>query len=253
MCIKEILKKRQLAVGTMLCEFYSPNAPAVFKESGFDFFIIDCEHGCYDFTAVSAMIAAARNCGVDPVVRIPQIDKASILRYLEMGAKGLLVPMVSTAEQAREVVEYSRYAPLGARGISTRRAHNDFNSRNLTEYMMKSNHEITLMLQIETKEALANLESIAAVEGIDALMIGPTDLSSALGDLNNFTTEKFRQAVDNVIATAKNHGLHSGMITSDIQYLLECRKKGMDIISWNSEIGMIISKSTEALTLLKKS
>lgn len=250
--MKRKLKENGYVIGTMLSEFYSPNAAAVFKAGGFDYFIIDCEHGGFDFGMVAAMVATARGCGITAMVRVPQIDKEGMLKYLEMGARGLLVPMVSTAAEAREVVALTRYAPLGARGISTRRAHNDYDGSDMKAYMARANEEITILVQIETREALGNLDEIASVPGIDGLLVGPSDLSSSLGDFGNFETPEFKAAIDQIIAAAKAHGRHVGFVHSNAKVLQEMRAKGMDILNWNSEIGMIVSQSKECSRTLRQ-
>lgn len=248
--MKQRLQEKGFVIGTMLSEFYSPNAAAIFRAGGFDFFIIDCEHGGYDFGQVAAMVSAARHSGITAIVRVPQIDKEGMLKYLEMGAGGLLVPMVSTVEEARRVVDLTRYAPLGSRGISTRRAHNDYDGHDMKGYMARANETVTILVQIETGEGVANAEAIAATPGIDGLVIGPSDLSSSLGEFGNFETDAFKAAVDTVIAAGRAHGRPVGFVHSNPKVLRAMRDKGIDILSWNSEIGMIISQSRDAIKAL---
>lgn len=249
--MKRKLKDRGFVIGTMLSEFYSPNAAAIFKAGGFDYFIIDCEHGCFDFAMVAAMVSSARGSDVAAIVRVPQIDKEGMLKFLEMGAAGLLVPMVSTPDEARQVVALTRYAPLGSRGISTRRAHNSYDGHDMKGYMAQANETITILVQIETQEAVDNVDAIASVPGIDGLIIGPSDLSSSLGDFGNFETEAFKAAVDKVIAAAHAHNRHVGFVHSNVKVLQGMLAKGMDILNWNSEIGMILKQSSDCIKALR--
>ena len=110
-------------IGTMLSEVFFPNFSYILKNCGYDFFIIDCEHGAFDYSQVSTMISVARLKGISAVVRIPEIRRECILKYLDMGADALLAPMVRDAEDAKRLVEYAKYRPLGNRGISINRAH----------------------------------------------------------------------------------------------------------------------------------
>lgn len=240
---KTEIERGKLQVGTMLSELYSPNIPSLFSACGFDYFILDCEHGCFDYSAVAAMAGVARGIGFPMIVRIPLISRECITKYLDAGVGGLLVPMVETAEQAQEVVDFARYAPLGKRGLSTTRAHTAYSPGNLTEYMERANEEITLMIQIETRLGVENVTEIAAVKGIDGLMVGPNDLTSDMGIQGQLQHPEFKRAVKAVRETAAKRALFSGIITGDINTLKECIAMGMNAISCNSELGMIIGSA----------
>lgn len=247
MKLAQAWQKKGYALGTMLCELYSPNVAELFTQGGLDFFIIDCEHGGFDYSMIASMVAVAQKIDISALVRVPTIGREYILKVLEMGAQGIMVPMVKSADDVRKVVEYARYAPLGSRGISTRRAHNFYNASDLTEYMETSNKENVILIQIETLEALAAIDEIVAVPGINGLIIGPSDLSAALGDFGNFSNSKFQNAVNKVLTAAKKAGLHCGFVTSNIAKLKEYHVMGMDTFSWDSELGMILSSTKNAV------
>ena len=247
MTIKEAWKSKGYAFGTMLCEMYSPNVADMFAQAGMDFFIIDCEHGPFTYAEVAGMAAGARGANISPLVRIPMIEREFLLKVLEMGINGVMVPMVKTADDVRKIVEYAKYAPLGARGISTRRAHNHYGFVDMSHYFECANQETTILIQIETMDALSNLREIASVEGIDGLIVGPSDLSSALGDYGNFTTEQFKNAVAEILKVTKDCGIHCGFVTSNLKQLKEYYSNGMDTFCWNSEIGMVTSASKKAV------
>lgn len=247
MKLTQAWKEKGYAVGTMLSELYSPNVAELFAQGGLDFFIIDCEHGSFDYSMVASMAAVAQKINISALVRVPTIGREYILKVLEMGAQGIMVPMVKSAEDVRKVVEYARYAPVGARGISTRRAHNHYDAKDIPAYMQKANKETVILIQIETKEALEALDEIVAVPGIDGLIIGPSDLSAALGDFGNVSSMQFQKAVNKVLAATKAAGLHCGFVTSNVAKLKECQTMGMDTLSWDSEIGMILSSTKNVL------
>ncbi|MDX1285110.1 MAG: aldolase/citrate lyase family protein, partial [Draconibacterium sp.] len=125
--IKKRLQKGELVLGTIISEVRNPNLAYMLVQCGFEFFIIDNEHGTYSFETIANMIAAAKGAGISVIVRIPEITRENVLKPLDSGASGLLVPMVNTAEEAREVIRHAKYAPLGNRGVALRRPHNDYN------------------------------------------------------------------------------------------------------------------------------
>lgn len=240
-----------LRVGTMLSEMYSPNAAVIMKSAGADFIIIDCEHGSFGYGAVAAMVACAKAMDFTMIIRVPLINREPILKYLEMGASGILVPMVKNEEDVRRVVEFSRYKPIGNRGISTTRAHNHYDSSDLNHYMEKSNKTIKILIQIETKEAVENLERIVKVPGISGLMIGPNDLSSDLGDFGNYETDQMQEIIQRTAKLSNENGLISGMISSNQGLLQNALQAGMDWISWGSELSMIRAALKKQVIALK--
>lgn len=241
----------ELRIGTMLSEMYSPNAARIASTAGADFIIVDCEHGPFGYDAVAAMIACAKAMDFTIIIRVPLINREPILKYLEMGASGILVPMVKSEEDVKRVVEFSRYKPLGNRGISTTRAHNNYDSSNITRYMEEANQSVKILIQIETKEAVENLEKIAHVPGISGLMIGPNDLSSDLGDFGNYETVRMQETIQRTAVFSKENGLISGLISSNQGLLQKAIQAGMEWISWGSELSMIRSALKKQVMVLK--
>ena len=233
------MKSYPLQIGTMLSEWYSPNAPRLLQAAGLDYLLVDCEHGAYDDSAMSAMAATAMACGFPLIVRVPKADRAYILKYLEMGAAGILLPMVQTARQAEQLVEYAKYAPVGNRGISTRRSHNGYDATDMLGYFQTANERIQLFVQIETKQAVAHLEEIAAVPGLSGLVVGPNDLTADFGDFGNYESPRLWDAVEEVVHVAQDRGLRSGSISSNAGLLKKCIGLGMDWINWSSELSII--------------
>lgn len=238
--VREKIHTGEEVLGTMLSEVSTSNIVRILKTAGFEYVIIDCEHGYFDFSQIAALIAVGNGYGISVIIRIPEIRREFITKVMDMGAAGLLVPMVNTAEEARQVVAYAKYAPLGMRGVSTQRAHTNYNPPPLEEYMKRANEETILMVQIETKEGLKNLTEIAAVSGIDSIMIGPNDLAVDMGMPGKIYTEDMLKNVAYVAAEAEKNGKSSGIITSNIEMLHKCREQGMNVFSCDSEVGMLM-------------
>ena len=149
---------------------------------GFDFCLIDAEHAPFGPQYVEQMIRAADVSGMTPLVRVAQNERQVILRYLDVGAQGVQIPMVNTAAQAQAVVEAVKYTPLGKRGLaSVTRASRWGVGINVPDYVARANEETMVIVQVETQEALDNLDAILAVPHIDLVFVGPTDLSQSFG------------------------------------------------------------------------
>lgn len=250
--VKERLQTGGFVLGTMISEVTCPNLMRIFKAADFDYVIVDCEHGYFDFSHLAAMASVANGVDLPMIVRIPSIDRGVITRLLDMSVDGLLVPMVNTCEEARQIVHYAKYPGLGNRGVSTQRAHTGYNPPRLEEYFEMANERTMIFAQIETREALDHVEAIAGVEGIDAVVIGPNDLSIDLGVPGNLSSEPMSQAIDRVIQGARRAGKTSGIITSSMEVIRACRQRGMNVFSCDSEVGMLIKTARKVAASLKE-
>jgi 4-hydroxy-2-oxoheptanedioate aldolase len=251
--LKKQLRNEQYVLGSMLSEFHNPNIIRMLSTCGCDYLIVDCEHGYFDYSMVAALIAAAKGAGLPIIVRIPEINRECILKYMDMGADGLLVPMVSSPEEARLAVNYAKYAPLGNRGVSTQRAHSDYNVKDLKAYMQHANESTLMLVQVETVRGLEQMESIAAVEGIDGLIIGPNDLMQDMGIAGaTYNHPLLKNAMERVAGVAGSYGKWSGVISSKKELVQQGQQCGMQILSWNSEVGMLMQAATEGMAGLRE-
>lgn len=249
---KEKLINKQHIVGTMLSEITTPNIVRILASAGFEYIIIDCEHGYFDYSQVANIVGMCNGIGLPVIIRIPTISRECITKYMDMGANGILVPMTNTSEDAKNVVKWSKYSPQGARGISTTRAHTNYNVQSLNDYMEKANINTIILVQIETKEAVKNIHEIVNVHGIDGVIVGPNDMAGDYGTPGNFNTVEMQQSIKRVIEASEKANKVSGIITSNISFIGECMKNGMTIFSCNSEVGMIIKSGKEIMMELKK-
>ncbi|AYO29647.1 hypothetical protein D2962_02630 [Biomaibacter acetigenes] len=254
--IKQAMKNGEALIGIMIEEMTTPNIAKILAACGFKYFIIDCEHGSFNDESVASIISVAKGSGIIPMVRVPEIRKDTISKPLEAGAMGLLIPQIKTVEDVKRVVEEARYAPQGKRGISHTKPHNNYITKSDPEQTKKENDEVMIILQIETKEAIENLDEILSVEGIDAALIGPNDLSQSYGILGQFDNPIILQAFDKVIEVSKKHDIISGVHFGDIKNIEKMGPKGMRLLMWNTEVGLIIDngiKGVNDLTSLLKS
>jgi len=249
--IKERLLNGQVVLGTMVTLFDHPDIARLLKESGFDFFIIDCEHGYFDFSAVARTISVARGIGIPVMVRIPEPRREVILKYIEMGTNGLLLPQAEKVEQARALVTYSKYRPMGNRGVSLTRPHTGFRKIKADDYVKMANVSILLLLQIESPEGVENVEDLLSVDGIDGVMVGPNDLTMSMGILGQRTHPDYLVAIERVINAANKKKKFSGIHLSSMDELKEMILKGMQINLWSSDVGLLMSSARQGLEKLR--
>ena len=239
MNMKDKISEKEVVRGMFLSEIAAPNLVRLMQAAGVDYVIVDCEHGYFDFSQVAAIAAVGNGIGFPVVVRVPHISRDCIQKYLDAGVDGILVPMLETEEQARELVCLGKYAPSGARGISTMRPHSNYDPGKLTDYMRKANERVMLFAQIETARGVGNIDKICAVNGLDGVLIGPNDLACDLGHAGDFNTPDMEEAIETVLRAADAHGLPSGIIASNPAFLKTWEEKGMRLFSCDSELGLL--------------
>jgi 4-hydroxy-2-oxoheptanedioate aldolase len=182
--------------------------------AGFDWLLVDGEHGPNDLRSMLGTLQAVAPYPAHPVVRVPHGDPALIKQVLEIGATSLLVPMVESAEQARALVRATRYPPQGMRGVGSGLARSSRWS-SYPQYLHEANERICLMVQVESVEALAQIDAIAAVDGVDGVFIGPADLSASMGHLGNPAHPDVSAAIDAAIGRILTAGKAPGVLTVD--------------------------------------
>lgn len=234
-------------VGAMISEFAAPSMPRIFGAAGFEFGILDCEHGSFDAETVAAMANVAAGTAVDLWVRVPAIAREYVGRYLDAGATGIVAPMVDSVEQAQALVQMTRYPPVGTRGISVTRAHAGYVVASLPDYLSEANQRIEVYAQIETRVALAAVDEIAAVDGLTGLLVGPNDLLGDLGAPGQLDHPALREAVVTVVETARAAGKSSGIITGNRDLIDLAVEHGADIVSVNSDVGYLLAAARRQL------
>ena len=196
--VKRILRANGLALGTHVGGIADPQIVELIGLAGFDAAFIDMEHTSFDLHDVQLAVMAAERVGITPIVRTPGFDPAFILRLLDMGVQGIQVPHVSSAQTAHAAVKAVRYPPLGDRGMAAGSRAAEYGKIPLVEHMAQSNREILLACMIEDMEAVERIDEIAAVEGVDLLAVGPSDLSRSLGVSGHPDHPRLVAAIDRV-------------------------------------------------------
>ena len=193
--------RRLLVRGTAFgpnLQIASPDLVEIIALAGFDFVMLDGEHGAA-FTRLPELLCACEAAGITPLVRVPSHDRSVLLPPLELGAAGLQVPFVNTPEQARALVRETKFPPIGERGVSVITRAARFGFVDGQRYRRDANRATMLSVQIESREGAENAEAIAAVEGVDMVFIGPADLAQSLGHRADVITEPTHRVIADII------------------------------------------------------
>lgn len=191
-----------------------PYASEISAGAGFDWLVIDAEHGPNDLRSVLAQLQALAAYPVSAIVRIPEGSDATIKQVLDIGAQTLLVPMVESAAQARQLARAVRYPPSGVRGVASSIVRASRWNR-VPGYVTQADAEVCLIVQIESRAGVDELDAIAAVDGIDALFIGPSDLAASLGHLGNPRHPDVQRMIEDAIRCARNIQKPIGILSTD--------------------------------------
>ena len=207
---KQALRRRELQIGlwSTLC---SNIAAEVIAHAGFDWILLDTEHSPNEPPDLLAQLQAMGRSTTAPVVRAAWNDTVLVKRILDLGAQSVLLPYVQSAEEARRAVAAVRYPPRGVRGVSAGSRASNYGR--IKDYLQKADEQICLLVQVETRPALEQLESIAAVEGVDGVFIGPADLSASLGHLGDPQHEETQRALQDAGARLRSLGKAAGILS----------------------------------------
>jgi 4-hydroxy-2-oxoheptanedioate aldolase len=222
--------------------------------AGLDFFIIDTEHGPFDVESAVEFIRAAGPYSISPLVRVKDATRSSILKMLDIGAQGLIVPCIRTADEVKQLVEYGKYYPLGRRGFAaTRVASFGFNPlmTDLEAWFARSNEETMIIPQCETSECLDSIGEIAAIEGVDGIFVGPYDLSVALGKPGRFDDPECVAAVDRILRACRAAGKFSFIYTGDANATKKYFADGFDGVACGMDTMFCVNAYKNLITNAK--
>ena len=240
---KQALAKGERQVG-LWSGLASPIAADILAGAGFDWIVIDGEHGPNDITTLLPQLQAMRGGTAEPVFRVPWNDIVIIKRALDVGARSLLIPFVQNVEEARRAVAATRYPPLGIRGVSVTPRANDYGR---VQNFHKSAHlDTCVLLQLETRAALKEIEAIAAIDGVDGIFIGPSDLAADFGHLGNPKHPDVQAAIKDAATRIRSSGKSAGFLTGVVDDIEPLFKMGFNFTAVGSDVG-ILARGAEQL------
>ena len=213
--LRDLVESRRPKFGTLVAEFATPGIGHIVAGAGADFLFLDMEHSGFSIETVKAVVRYTEAARLPMIVRVPGKDYHLMARAADIGAEGIMVPMVGTAEEAALAIRNIRYTPAGHRGVGLALAHDNYREGPVLPKLAGLNTRMVFVALIETAAGVENIDEIAALEGLDLLWLGHFDLSCSMGIPGEFDHPHFKAAVEQIVAASKRHGKPLGRLVSD--------------------------------------
>lgn len=249
--VKQTLLSGGTSIGTMIFEFKTTGIGRICAEAGADFFVADMEHTGWSIETIRDLMASSRSANTIPMVRVPATQYNMISRPLDVGAMGIMVPMVEDAEQAQIVANSVRYPPAGVRGCAFGVSHDDFTGGDVFAKMVQANENVFTMAQIETAKGVENCEAIAAIEGIDCLWVGHFDLTASMGIAAQFDHPDFFAALDRVVAACEANGKVAGIMAGTVEAGKQWQARGFRAIAYSGDLWILQAAMSQGIAALR--
>ena len=248
--IKEKIQQGIPSVG-LISNLASPQLTEIFGIAGFDFIIFDMEHGTMSDETLEGLVRAANLKGLVPMARVRENNAKLIMRVLDAGCVGVMVPQIESKEEAQEVVDSTTYRPHGKRGINWRVPGADWGAVDPAEYIKEANDNILTLIQIETAKGLEHIEEIVRVKGVDAVIIGPADLSGSMGYPGNPGHEEVKKAINKIITVSNQAGIAIGTgVSAHKEEMTEAQKKGV-LLFLTNPVALISERCKETADAIR--
>jgi 2-keto-3-deoxy-L-rhamnonate aldolase RhmA len=249
--VKQALKAGKLQLGTGYWNLRSPEVARIFAAAGFQWAFVDMEHGGFDLETVQDICRVANLVGLCPIVRVGDLQYTLVARALDCGAQGIIFPRVESPELLEKAVSWTKFPPLGIRGYGLTTMHVNYEPLSFPEIMEQVNANTMVVMQIETQRAVDMREELLSVPGIDAVMIGPADLSISLGVPGDFQHPKMVAAMEAVRDTCIAKGIAPGTQTRSLALAKFWKERGMLFLGCSNETTMLLDRATELVSQLK--
>ena len=234
--LRDLCTDRSFKFGHFVVEFATPGIGHILKGAGCEFVLFDTEHSGFSTDVVKSCLRYFEAALLPAIFRVPSKSYDHLARYADMGAEGIMVPLVNDAREAKELVSHVKYYPDGNRGVGVSLAHDNYTGGSVPEKLRQLNARNCLFVQIDTADGAENADEIAAVPGVDCLWVGHFDLSCSLGIPGEFAHPKFLAAIDRVTAAAKRHDKRLGRLVTDMPSGLDCAARGFDFLAWHGDV-----------------
>jgi len=249
--VKKRLQDGKVCFGTMLRILSKPHSVALCASQGWDYIILDTEHNDYDFETLGNASLVAKYEDIGLYIRPADKLYHQMAQMLDIGVEGLVLPQVNTFKETEHIIRSTKYAPVGERGVSISNTATLFRDYDLVEYTKWANEQLMTIIQIESEEGVENVEEIVSVPGIDAVMIGPSDLSQDMGIPGQIKHPKVVEAFHKVIDSCNKHSVAPGIHLQDIELVEQWINEGMRLITFSYDIQLFKDASHSALKKLR--
>ena len=246
---KEKIKAGKTAYGVFV-PMWCPNIVEIVGHIGFDYVILDAEHGPMAAENCEHMVRATDCVNITPIIRVAMNIRQNILRYLDTGALGVLMPQINSRAEIEAVIESVKYPPEGRRGLAAVRAANYGLTGSLGDYVKEANQETMVIVQVETMQAIDNLGEILAAPGTDVIFIGPSDLSSAMGYPGQINHPEVQKMIGYLVKEIRAAGKAAGTVAYDLDTLRKCKERGFQYIT-HGILPMLVKSGREYLEIAR--
>jgi len=250
-----VVKRKTLAgeicLGTMMFEFNTTGVARLAAVAGAEFAVFDMEHSGWTIESIRMLIATTPKSEITPIVRIPALEYHFVARVLDMGAMGIMVPMVESAEEAERLVRSAKYPPMGRRGAAFTIAHDEYRNDPIPEIVRSANEETLLIAQIETGKGLEQVEKIAAVPGIDVLWIGLYDLANSMGLAGQLSHPDILAAIERVLAACQTYGKVPAVLVTSVADGRAQLARGFRLLAYCGDCSLYQSALRDGLLALQ--
>lgn len=239
MVLKELARAPGPKIGNFIVEFATPGIGHILKAAGLDFAFFDMEHSGFSFETLKSAIRYFEAARLPVIVRVAAQQNDMLARACDMGAEGLIAPMISTAAQARAMVDSVKYFPQGRRGVGLQMAHDNYRAAPVADALQAANDRTAVICLIETAEGAENVDAIAAVTGVDGLWVGHFDLSVSLGIPGEFAHPRFTSAMARIVAAGKAHGKFLGRLVPDVDTGIAAYRQGFGLVCYSGDVWVL--------------
>lgn len=251
--LRDALSGDRLVLCLALLNARTPDVPAIAAACGYDAVYVDLEHTSCSLETAQMLCVAALGAGIPALVRVPSHDPSVIARVLDGGAVGVIVPHVNSSQEAQAIVDAARFPPVGHRSIAGPNAVSGYAPRPATELTADLERRTVVAVMIETPDAVATCDQIAAVNGVDMILLGPSDLTAEMGIHGQYENEHFHRAVDSVAAACRAHGVALGVAgIKSVDLLKRFAGLGLRFISAGTDVGMMTEAATARAHALRE-
>ena len=237
--LKAMCGSREPKFGTFIVEFATPGIGHICKAAGCEFVLFDTEHSGFHNETIKSAVRYFEAAGLPMICRVPSKEYHHIARAADMGAEGIMLPMVNDAKEAKAIVDCLKYTPQGGRGVALGIAHDAYRGGAVLEKLAAANARTTFFAQIETRAGVDNAAKIAAVDGVDCLWVGHFDLSCSLGIPGQFTHPTFLDAIATVAKACRKNGKALGRLVPDVATGLDYWSKGFEFLCYSGDVWLL--------------
>jgi len=250
--VKKALREGRLQLGCSFAQLRSPAVATILGKAGLDWCYLDAEHGPFDFGMLQDLCRASIAAGMAPIVRVADVQYHLIARSLDCGAMGILLPRVESPEIVAQAASWTRFPPVGVRGYGFTQHNVDYEPVTIPQIIQHSNDNTMLVFQIETQAALDRRDELISVPGVDAVMVGPADLSISLGIPGQFEHPKLIDAIDKIVETCQRRHVAPGIHIRSLHLAKFWRDRGMRLLSTGGDALFLFDKASETVKALRE-